>query len=237
MLARLERIGWNDDAFRAVALHGEGDVKFHEGLGRAAEDARSLDRRDLPSFWVRIDGVDFTKWSRSTRGEAARRRRPRRLQERGGRDDAPLRQKGLGVVAAYTQATRSRSRAGSATKGGAPDPSRRLATLFTSAFRSARAGAARDEARGRRRAVRRVAAAATRSAASWRCLAPPRRNADASSQARGTAVFVPAGSFPPVDGRCSPTMAGAPRDARRKALMASAARTPLEPAPEPPGGH
>ena len=44
--ARLDRIGWNDDAFRAAALHGEGDVKFHEGLGRAAEASRSLDPYD-----------------------------------------------------------------------------------------------------------------------------------------------------------------------------------------------
>ena len=65
VLARLDGIGWNDDAFRAAALHGEGDVKFHEGLGRAAEDARSLDPYDATcrSFYVRVDGVGFTKWS------------------------------------------------------------------------------------------------------------------------------------------------------------------------------
>ena len=63
--ARLDRIGWNDDAFRAAALHGEVDVKFHEGLGRAAEDARRLDPYDPTrrSFYVRVDGVGFTKWS------------------------------------------------------------------------------------------------------------------------------------------------------------------------------
>ena len=65
--ARLDGIGWDDDAFRAAALHGEGDVKFHEGLGRVAEDARRLDPYDATcrSFWVRIDGVDFTKWSKT----------------------------------------------------------------------------------------------------------------------------------------------------------------------------
>ena len=52
--ARLDRIGWNDDVFRAAALHGEGDVKFHEGLGRAAEASRRLDPYDATcrSFWV-----------------------------------------------------------------------------------------------------------------------------------------------------------------------------------------
>ena len=60
--ARLDLIGWNDDALRAAAAM-EDDVKFHEGLGCAAEDARSLDPYDATcrSFWVRIDGVDFTK--------------------------------------------------------------------------------------------------------------------------------------------------------------------------------
>ena len=44
---------------------GEGDVKFHEVLGRAAEASRSLDPYDptCRSFYVRVDGVGFTKWS------------------------------------------------------------------------------------------------------------------------------------------------------------------------------
>ena len=66
VLARLDQIGWNGDAFRAAAaLHG--DVKFHEVLGRAAENSRRLDPYDATcrSFWVRIDGVGFTNWSRT----------------------------------------------------------------------------------------------------------------------------------------------------------------------------
>ena len=138
--ARLDRIGWNDDAFRAAAaLHGEGDVKFHEGLGRAAEASRSLDPYDATcrSFWVRIDGVDFTKWS-SKYGVA----KPYDGAVHGAFVSAAaatmrhFRQKNLHVVAAYTQSDEVTFLcAGPAVlAGGASDGTRRLLTLFTSVF-------------------------------------------------------------------------------------------------------
>ena len=233
--ARLDRIGWNDDAFRAAALHGEGDVKFHEGLGRAAEASRSLDPYDptCRSFYVRVDGVGFTKWSDehcvakpydevvhgafvSAAAETMRH----------------FRQKGLGVVAAYTQSDEVTFLcAGPAVLyRGASDGTRRLITLFTSVFskrfeqalRPTKPKAAADaffEAR--------VVAAATRSAGIlalvWRRLDATR---NASSQAlrhlHGVRVQQ---ELPPVDEAllAALTAGGVPEVRARRALMAGSA--------------
>ena len=61
---RLYQIGWLEDAFEKAAEEGD-DTKFHEVLGRAAEAARALSPYDptCQSFWVRVDGWGFTKWS------------------------------------------------------------------------------------------------------------------------------------------------------------------------------
>ena len=137
--ARLDRIGWNDDAFRAAALQGEGEVKFHEVLGRTAESLRSLDPYDATcrSFWVRVDGVGFTKWS-----DEYCVAKPYDGDVHGAFVSAAaatmrhFRQKGLGVVAAYTQSDEVTFLcAGPAVLyRGASDGTRRLLTLFTSVF-------------------------------------------------------------------------------------------------------
>ena len=212
VLARLDRIGWNDEHFRAAAAQ-EDDSKFHEVLGRAAEASRSLDPYDptCRSFWVRVDGVGFTKWSDEycvakpydgdvhgafVSAAAATRRH--------------FRQKGLGVVAAYTQSDEVTFLcAGPAVlAGGASDPGRRLVTLFTSVFSKRFEQALRAtkaEAAAEAFFEARVVAAATRSAGIlaliWRRLDATR---NASSQAlrhlhcgrmRFSPLHVPAGSY------------------------------------------
>ena len=234
VLARLDGIGWNGDAFRAAAaLHG--DVKFHEVLGREAENSRSLDPYDATcrSFWVRIDGVDFTKWS-SKYGVT----KPYDGDVHGAFVSAAaatmrhFRQKGLGVVAAYTQSDEVTFLcAGPAVlAGGASDPSRRLVTLFTSVFSKRFEQALRatkPEAAAEAFFEARVVAAATRSAGIlaliWRRLDATR---NASSQAlrhlHGVRVQQ---ELPPVDEAllADLTAGGVPEMRARKALMAGSA--------------
>ena len=243
MLARLDRIGWNDDAFRAAALHGEGDVKFHEGLGRAAEASRRLDPYDATcrSFWVRIDGVGFTNWSR-TYSVA----KPYDGAVHGAFVSAAaatmrhFRQKGLGVVAAYTQSDEVTFLcAGPAVlAGGASDPSRRLVTLFTSVFSKRFEQALRPtkpEAAAEAFFEARVVAAATRSAGIlaliWRRLdatralvaraaAPARRHAPGRAPARRRgAARRPHGRGRPRDARAEGPDGGE-RDRGRRASLA-----------------
>ena len=187
MPARLDRIGWNDDAFRAAALHGEGDVKFHEGYA-AAEASLSLDPYDATcrSFWVRVDGVGFTKWSSKYCVAKPYERRPRRVRERG-RGRPPLSTQGPGVVAAYTQSDEVTflCQGPAVLAGGASDPSGG-SSRSSRASSQARAGAARDEARGRRRGLLRGARRCRGDAVRRHPgadLAPPRRDANAPSQA------------------------------------------------------
>ena len=230
--ARLDRIGWNDDAFRAAALHGEGDVKFHEGLGRAAEASRSLDPYDATcrSFWVRVDGVGFTKWSDEYCVE-----KPYDGDVHGAFVSAAaetmrhFRQKGLGVVAAYTQSDEVTFLcAGPAVLyRGASDGTRRLITLFTSVFskRFEQAlSATKPKAAAEAFFDARVVAAATRSAGIlalvWRRLDATR---NASSQAlrhlHGVRVQQ---ELPPVDEAllADLTAGGVPEMRARRALMA-----------------
>ena len=237
VLARLDRIGWNDDAFRAAAAQEEGDVKFHEGLGRAAEASRSLDPYDATcrSFWVRVDGVGFTNWSR-TYSVA----KPYDGDVHGAFVSAAaatmrhFRHKGLGVVAAYTQSDEVTFLcAGPAVlAGGASDPSRRLVTLFTSVFSKRFEQALRatkPEAAAEAFFEARVVAAATRSAGIlaliWRRLDATR---NASSQAlrhlHGVRVQQ---ELPPVDEAllADLTAGGVPEVRARRALMAGSATT------------
>ena len=233
--ARLDQIGWNDDAFRAAALHGEGDVKFHEGLGRAAEASRSLDPYDATcrSFYVRVDGVDFTKWSDEYCVE-----KPYDGAVHGAFVSAAaatfrhFRQKGLGVVAAYTQSDEVTFLcAGPALLyRGASDGTRRLLTLFTSVFSKRFEQALRatkPEAAAEAYFEARVVAAVTRSAGIlaliWRRLDATR---NASSQAlrhlHGVRVQQ---ELPPVDEAllADLTAGGVPEVRARKALMAGSA--------------
>ncbi|CAH0367821.1 unnamed protein product [Pelagomonas calceolata] len=233
--ARLDGIGWTDDAFRAAALHGEGDSKFHEVLGRAAEASRSLDPYDptCRSFYVRVDGVGFTNWSK-THGIA----KPYDGAVHGAFVSAAaatmrhFRQKGLGVVAAYTQSDEVTFLcAGPAVlAGGASDPSRRLLTLFTSVFSKRFEQALRatkPEAAAEAFFEARVVAAATRSAGIlaliWRRLDATR---NASSQAlrhlHGVRVQQ---ELPPVDEAllADLTAGGVPEMRARRALMAGSA--------------
>ena len=235
VLARLDRIGWNDDAFRAAAATEEGDVKFHEVLGRAAEASRSLDPYDATcrSFWVRVDGVDFTKWS-SKYGVA----KPYDGAVHGAFVSAAAAtmrhflHKGLGVVAAYTQSDEVTFLCSgpAVLAGGASDPSRRLVTLFTSVFSKRFEQALRPtkpEAAAEAFFEARVVAAATRSAGVlaliWRRLDATR---NASSQAlrhlHGVRVQQ---ELPPVDEAllADLTAGGVPEERARRALMAGSA--------------
>ena len=232
MPARLDLIGWNDDALRAAAAQEEGDVKFHEGLGRAAEASRSLDPYDATcrSFWVRVDGVGFTKWSDEYCVE-----KPYDGAVHGAFVSAAaatmrhFRQKGLGVVAAYTQSDEVTFLcAGPAVLyRGASDGTRRLITLFTSVFSKRFEQALRatkPEAAAEAFFEARVVAAATRSAGIlaliWRRLDATR---NASSQAlrhlHGVRVQQ---ELPPVDEAllADLTAGGVPEVRARRALMA-----------------
>lgn len=234
VLDRLDLIGWRDPAFEKAAAEGDG-TKFHEILGRAAEAARVLSPYDptCRSYWVRVDGCEFTKWS--AKYDVAR---PSDDDVHGAFVAAAaatmrhFRGKGLAVVAAYTQSDEvSFLCKGPATLArGASDPSRRLVTLFASVFSKRFEQALRPtkpEAAAEAFFDARVVAAASRSAG---LLAVVERRLDCTRNASNQALWRLHGVTrqvepPPVDEALltAVTAEGVPAVHARKALMAGSA--------------